>query len=112
MDHEAYENQMIDGVNRNAEEKSKHVDTCGTENTAAKVIPLFTKKDSQILSVGFKRTILALLTAAAFGISVAGFIATAMAPGYLAVALFLGSWVALGGAYVLLYAQGLIRVES
>ena len=113
MDHEAYENQMIDGVNRNAEEKSKHVETGSSEHKAtAKVIPLFTKRDSRILGIGFRRTILALLTAVAFAISVIGFIATAKAIGYFAVAYFFGSLMALGGAFILLYAQGLIGVES
>ena len=111
MDHEAYENQMIDGVNRNAEEKSKHVETSSFEYTA-KVIPLFTKRDSGILSRGFKCAILALVTLAAFAFSVAGFIITAMAPGYLAVASFIVSLLILGCAFILLYALGLICRES
>ena len=111
MDHEAYENQMIDGVNRNAEEKSKQVEI-GSSEHLAKVIPLFTKKDSRVLSRGFKCAILALITAASFVFSVAGFITTAMVPGYLAVALFIVSLLMLGCAVILLYALGLICRES
>ena len=106
MDHEAYEKQMIDTINRNAEEKSKKVEVC-TSNS--KVI---TTADKTTLKRGLKRTILALLTAIMFGFSVTGFITVATAPGYLAVLLFIGSLAALGGAFILLYAQGIVNAES
>ena len=73
------------------------------------------KTDGKILKRGLKRMSLALMTAAIFVTSVLGFIKVAFVPGYLAVALFLGSVVALGMALVLLYAQGInrkIRTES
>jgi hypothetical protein len=65
------------------------------------------KTDVMVLKRGLKRMGLALLTAATFAISVAGLIVTAIAPGYVAVILFLASIVAMAMAFVLLYAQGL-----
>ena len=70
------------------------------------------KNDARIVRRGFKRTLLALLTATMFAISVLGFVAVATAPGYLAVILFLGSIIAMVCAFVLLYAQGITYVES
>ena len=106
MDHEVYEKQMIDAVNRNAEEKSKQFNA-GTPD--GKVV---TKKDKSALKRGFKRTLLALMTAAMFTISVFGFIATATAPGYLAVAVFITSIAMLGCGFIFLYAQGIGYAES
>lgn len=106
MDHEAYENEMIDAVNRNAEAKSNQLNT-GTPN--GKVI---TKRDKTTLKRGFKRTLLALLTAVMFAISVFGFIATATAQGYLAVAVFITSIAMLGCGFIFLYAQGIGYTES
>jgi hypothetical protein len=106
MDHEAYERQMIDAVNRNADEKSMRVDTGSPKSTVT------TKKNDATLKRGFKRTLLALLTAATFAISVFGFVAVASVPGYLAVLLFLTSSLGLGISFTLLYAQGITHVES
>ena len=106
MDHEAYEQQMIDAVNRNAEEKSKQFKT-GTP--AGKVI---TKWDKTTLMIGLIRTLFALVTAAMFALSVIGFVAVATTPGYLAVALFIASLVALGCVFVFIYAQGIFCTES
>lgn len=101
MDHEAYEKEMIEAVNRHSEEKSK-----GPKRT------VITKKDASVLKIGLKRTLLALLTAGLFALAVYDFIAVATATGYWAVALFLAAIVLLIAVFTLLYAQGIIHVES
>ena len=106
MDHEAYENQMIDNVNQNAEEKRK------TAKVSTPEYKIITKKDVAALKLGLKRVALALITAFVFGMSVFTFITVATAPGYLAVFLFIAAIVMLGMAFLLLYAQGLLPVES
>lgn len=109
MDHEAYENEMINSVNRHAEANDWHTTFASTVPAKKSV---FTKTDVRALKQGLKRTLLALLTAALFAIAVLGFIAVATAPGYLAVVLFLASIVATGCAFILVYAQGIIYVGS
>ena len=100
MDHEAYENEMIEVINRHGEEAA--------EKTAKpKLTPVVTKNDARVLVTGLKRTLLALLTAGTFASAVMGFIATTKAPGYLAVVLFVASILALISSFILLYAQGL-----
>ena len=107
MEFDAYEEQMINVVNRNAEEKSKCSES-GTPDSAAKPKQkLFTKTDSAALKLGLKRMMVALFTAILFAISILGLIITAIAQGYLAVLLFLASIVVLGCAFIFLYAQGL-----
>ena len=106
MDHEAYENEMMDVINRHGE------DAAAKEETKAKWSMVMNKNDARVVARGLKRTLLALLTAAMFAIAVIGLIAVANAPGYLAVILFFTSILALGGSFILLYAQGIIRVES
>ena len=108
MNHEAFENQMIDAINRNAEEKHRSTHT-GTAPTKRSV---FTKADLMAFRRGLKRTLIALLTAALAALSVFGFIRTAVATGYWAVILFLASLVELVWVVILLYAQGIIRAES
>ena len=102
MDHEAYETQMIDGVNSNAECNSQQFETATPKRNR-----LMDRNDTRILTIGFKRTLIALLTAALFAISVYGFIVVANAKGYMAVVMFLASILGLVCAAVLLYAQGL-----
>ena len=73
------------------------------------------KTDAIILKRGLRRLGIALLTTATFVIAVAGLIFTAIAPGYVAVILFIASLVALAIAFTMLYAQGLpagANVES
>ena len=107
MDHEAYENEMIDFVNRNAEEKSLNASTLESKVTAR--TPLMNKMDANILKLGLKRMLIAIITAALFFFSVCGFIAVATATGYLAVFIFLTSIVAMVCAFIFLYAQGITR---
>lgn len=108
MNHEAYERQMFDTINSKAAETSKQFDV-GTENTVTtKRISLMTKNDKRILKKGLKRTLLAMIAAAMVAFSVCGFVAVATAPGYLAVLLFIVSLLALGCAFIFLYAQGFI----
>ena len=106
MDHEAYDSQVIDIVNRKGEEAEQFEETTPGNATTQKR-PLMDKNDARVLTRGLKRTALALVTAILFTLAVAGFIAVATAPGYLAVLLFLASLIILGGAFVFLYAQGI-----
>jgi hypothetical protein len=103
MDHEAYENEMMAAINRHGEE-AKPINE-------AKWSQVVNKNDSNIVAIGLKRTLLALLTAALFVISIVGFIAVASAPGYLAVILFFASVLAMVSSFVLLYAQGIALSE-
>jgi uncharacterized membrane protein len=65
------------------------------------------KTDVKVLKRGLRRMGLAILTVATFLIAVAGFIATALATGYLAVLLFLVSLFVLAIAYCMLYGYGM-----
>ena len=67
------------------------------------------KSDVKTFKRGLKRVAVALFTAALFAVAVLGFIAVAIATGYLAVLLFLASLTVLGFAIILLYAQGITR---
>lgn len=69
------------------------------------------KSDVKILNRGLKRTFVAIITAAAFVLSVLGFVEVASSSGYLAVLIFLASVAGLALAFVLLYAQGLVIVK-
>ena len=73
---------------------------------------IFNKTDVDVLKRGLKRVVVALVMAATFVIAVLGFIVTAIAPGYLAVILFLASILMLVMAFALLYAQGINRRRS
>lgn len=100
MDHEAYETQMFEAVNQHGEEAAARV-------IDAKWSKVVNKNDARTVVAGLKRTLLALLTAGMFAAAVLGFIATAKAPGYLAVVLFFASILVLVASFILLYAQGL-----
>lgn len=103
MDHEAFEKEMIDHINRKTEEKSK----------PAKAKPkVFTKKDGEALKMGFVRTMFSLFTTAVFAVAVMGFIAVGVTPGYLAVFLFIASLATAVSGVILLYAQGILGDES
>ena len=99
MDHEAYEKQMIDHVNRNSAKKSLKNE-------------VITNADRMALKIGFKRTLLALLTTLIFALSLAGFVMTAIVQGYLAVVTFMASIVVLMFAISLLGAQGISRTVN
>ena len=101
MDHEAFENEMFDAVNRHAEEHDGQVKT-GTPK-----VKVITKNDASALKTGLKRMAVALFTAFLFGLSVFAFIATATATGYWAVLLFIAAIVLLVWAFIFLYAQGI-----
>lgn len=104
-----YEKEMIDVVNRHAEEKKQGFGTL--ENTTAKK-SLFTKTDAKNLGRGVKRMVVALLTTATFAISVYCFIVAAIVIGYWAVGLFLAGIVLMVCAFTLLYAQGITHTEG
>jgi hypothetical protein len=99
MDHEAYEKEMIDRVNRNAEEKSK---------PAKAKQKVFTKADGYKLKRGLVATILALFTTSVFALAVCGFISVAFMSGYLAVLLFITSIMEAVCGFILLYALGIL----
>ncbi len=99
MDHNAYEKEMIDGVNRNADERVQYADA-------------HKSTDAKTLWRGFKRMLLAIITATMFALSVYCFIATATVTGYWAVALFLSAIVLMFFAFTLLYAQGITYTEG
>lgn len=105
MDHEAYENEMIDGVNRHAEEQ--FTVSGEFESMPAAKKSAFTKTDLNALKLGLKRTVLALITAFMFGLSVYCFIAVATSTGYWAVVQFLSAIVLMVLVFILLYAQGI-----
>lgn len=110
MNHEAYENEMIDGVNRHAGEWEQITfDYEGTDT--AKSGPA-KNTGVRILGRGLRCVVLALFTAAVFGLSVFDFIAVAYSTGYLAVALFICAIALLAVAFILLYAQGITDKES
>lgn len=100
-----YEKEMIDCVNRHAEEKAKYP-------TAHDKQGAFTKTDARSLWLGFKRVIVALLTAASFALTGYTFFAVATATGYWAVALFIAAIVLAIWSFALLSAQGVVPVES
>ena len=104
------EKEMIDIVNRNAEEKNKQFDISGTQKKpATRLVSLFNKNDKRILARGVRRTILALVTAMMFAMSVFCLVEVATARGYLAVFLFFAAIVTMALAFVLLYAQGILQ---
>lgn len=100
MDHEAYENHMIEAINQHGEEAAK-------DAVNAKSNPVINKNDSRVVVVGLKRTLIALLTAATLAIAILGLVTVAKVSGYMAVLLFFASVLALIGSFILLYAQGL-----
>lgn len=110
MDHDAYENQMIDGVNRHAEEWNELSGELESTPDAKKSV--FRNKDAKTLMIGLRRTAIALLTIILFSLSIFCFISVATATGYWAVALFISAIVLMIWAIVFLYAQGIIHVES
>lgn len=105
MDHEAYEQEMIETINRHGEAAAKNV-------TKPDWSLVMTKNDTNVVIRGLKRTLLALLTAGLFVVSLIGLITVATVPGYLAVILFFASIMGAAVAFVLLYAQGITRKTS
>lgn len=89
-----YEQEMIDAVNRHAEEQSHYASTQETPSRA------------KVMGRGLGRMLLAVLTAVLFAISLYGFIMVASVPGYRAVLLFHVSGMNLFWAFALLHAQG------
>lgn len=103
MDHEAFENEMIDTVNRHAEEQS------GQVKIGIPKVKVITKKDTSALKTGLKRMVVALFTAFLFALSVFAFIVTATATGYWAVLSFFAAIVLMVWAIIFLYAQGIVN---
>ena len=108
MDHEAFENEMIDTVNRHSGEWDQLTfDGEFPEPIKKRKVKVFSKEDASALKSGLTRTLVALFTAFLFGLSVFAFIATATATGYWAVLLFLSAIVLMVFAFIFLYAQGI-----
>ena len=104
MDHKAYENKMIDAVNRHKEEADKKAEIKWSQ--------VVNKNDARVVVRGLKRTLIALLNAATFAVAVMCFITVAKVTGYLAVLMFFVALLVLAASLILLYAQGILRVES
>jgi hypothetical protein len=104
MDHKAYEDQMIDKVNRHAEEKSQQT----LENAPQEKV--FTKDDARTMGRGIKRMAIAMVTAALFALSVNSFLMVSTKVGWWAVVAFLAGIVLLLLAVFLLYVQGITVV--
>lgn len=98
-----YEKEMFDGVNRHAGEKVQYPTTHDKQSA---------QTDARSLWLGLKRVLVALLTAASFGLTGYTFFAVATATGYWAVALFIAAIVLAIWSFSLLYAQGIVPVES
>ena len=108
MDHEAFENEMIDTVNRHSGEWDQlSFDGEFPEPIKKHKFKVFSKEDASALKTGLVRVLAALCTAFLFGLSVFAFIATATATGYWAVILFLAAIVLMVFAFIFLYAQGI-----
>lgn len=108
MDHEAFEKEMIDTVNRHSGEwKQITFDGEFAEAPKSHKVKIITKKDVSTLATGLKRMLVALFTAILFGLSIFAFIATATATGYWAVILFIAAIVLMLWAFIFMYAQGI-----
>ena len=70
------------------------------------------RKNAEVLNRGLKRTVVALITAAAFVASALGFIKVSQATGYLAVLLFFASVAGMAFAFILMYAQGIATSKN
>jgi hypothetical protein len=105
MDHEAWEDKLLETFERREEEAAK---------AAGKVKKnqVMSKTDARTVIVGIRRTLLAFVTLLLLGASVLGFVAVASAHGYLAVLLFFVSILGLFASFTLLYAQGITNVAS
>jgi hypothetical protein len=109
MNHEAYENEMINGVNLHGR-VSDEITFDNEDTDTVKSVPV-KHTGLKTLGRGLGRVALALFTAATFGFSVFDFIAVAYSTGYLAVALFICGIIMLAVAFILLYAQGITDKE-
>ena len=96
MDHEAFEKEMIDSINRNAESKTK----------------LVTKADKAMLKAGFGCVLVSLFTAGLAFLAVWCLIQMVKAPGYMAVLLFLASIFVGIVSLSLLYALGIAVTKA
>lgn len=107
MDHEAWENEMIESFNRGDETQTK--------TKKDKWSMVMNKNDARTVAIGLKRTLLALLTLMMLAASIFGFIVVASLHGYVAVGIFFASVLGTVIAFILLYAQGITKqkvVES
>lgn len=101
MDHDVYENHMIETINQHGEKTAK-------EKFAENCSQVMNEIDTKVVVTGLKRTLLAFATLATLAASVFGFITVAKAQGYMAVVFFFASIIALLVSYTLLYAQGIV----
>lgn len=107
MNHEAWENDMIDTFGQRNQESTQ-------KTQEKKRVRIMSKEDSAALVVGLKRTLLALITIVLFAASILGFIAVAYMHGYAAVGTFFGSILTSLATFTFLFAQGITptRKES
>ena len=103
MDHDVYEEQMIDMVNRHADESAK---------AQPKVAPAQESVSAKLMAMTFwrgtKTLILALITVAIFALTANSFLMVGSKAGWWAVVAFLGGIVLLFFAAAFLYALGLV----
>ena len=110
MNHEAYENEMINGVNRHAGEWNYITFDNETTDTVESV-PV-KRTGVKTLGRGLCRMIMGLITAGIFGISICDFILVSRETGYRAVAMFFAGVVMLLSAIAAVYGQGIVGKES
>ena len=103
MDHEAWEDKILETFERREEEAAK-------ATVKVKKNQVMGKTDARTIIVGIRRTLLAFMTILLLAAAVLGFIAVASAHGYLAVLLFFVSILGLFASFILLYAQGITNV--
>ena len=102
MDHDVYEEQMIDMVNRHADESAKAQPKVTTqEQVSGKLMAMTFWR-------GTKTLILALITVAIFALTANSFLMVGSKAGWWAVVAFLGGIVLLFFAAAFLYALGLV----
>ena len=90
MDHEAYESQMIDGVNRNADASSKPTKEVLEGGTQKKQrLSSRIGQHVRVLFTGFKNMIVGALTLGLFLVAIAGFWLVSRDDGYTAVGDFI-----------------------
>lgn len=99
MNHEAWENDMIDTFDQRNQESTQN-------SQEKKRVRILSKEDSAALVIGLKRTLLALITIALFAASVAAFIGVAYMGGYAAVGMFFAAILTSIATFTMLFAQG------
>ena len=113
MDHDAWENQIIQSFERREGKPTRKPDNdkpVMSESVNDK--KGMSESDKWTVAVGLRRTLLAFLTLLLFAASAVGFVAVASARGYMAVLLFFASTLGMLGAFIFVYAQGITNTTK